>query len=120
HKIMDTIPNLPLGFYKLLMILELIEQKPEILVIDEIENSLHEKMIEYIIDAITVRGIKTIISTHSPMVVDLVDLKNILIVKMVNNQTKVERITNPKQKSESLIKEGITPSESLLYGGIDH
>ena len=113
-------PNLPLGFYKLIMVLELIEQKPELLIIDEIENSFHEKMIEYILDAISARGIKTIISTHSPMVVDLVDLKNILIVKMVNNQTKVERISNPRRKAESLIKEGITPSESLLYGGIDH
>ncbi len=112
-------PNLPLGFYKLIMILELIEEKPEILVIDEIENSFHEKMIEHILDTIIARGIKTIISMHSPMVVDLVDLKNILIVKMVNNQTKVEHIRNSKQKSETLIREGITPSEFLLYSDMD-
>jgi len=112
-------PNLPLGFYKLIMILELIEQKPEMLVIDEIENSFHEKMIEYILDTIIARGIKTIISTHSPIMVDLVDLKDILIVKMVNNQTKVEHIRNSKQKSKILIKDEITPSEFLLYSDMD-
>lgn len=112
-------PGLPLGFYKLIIILELIEQKPEILLLDELENSFHEKMIEYVLDAIKARGIKTIISTHSPLVVDLVDLKHILIVKMLNKQTVVKHIKNSRQKSENLIKEGITPSESLLYGDID-
>ncbi len=112
-------PGIPNGFYKLVMILTVIEQNPEILLIDELENSLHEKMIEYILDTIKARGIKTIISTHSPIVVDLVDLKYLLLVKMRDKQTEVKHIKNPREKLNNLIKEGITPSESLLYGDIN-
>ncbi len=113
-------PGIPNGFYKLVIILELIDQNPQILLIDELENSLHEKMVEYVLDAIKARNIKTIISTHSPLVVDLVDLKNILIVKMLDNHTDIKHIKNPEEKSKILIKESITPSESIIYGDMDN
>ncbi len=57
---------------KLLLILTAIALRPPMLVIDEIENSLYPKTIEFITDELKRSEIITIATTHSPVVVDRV------------------------------------------------
>ena len=113
--------HLPDGLFKGLVILTALEQKPFILLIDEIENSLHPELIEYLLDVM----IKNIgdgylfISTHSPVVLNLVDPENIWIFKPENDEVKIKNATEYKSKEE-LLKEleelGISLGEKVLYG----
>ena len=109
-------PSIPDGFYKVLAILTAIELKPSILAIDEIENSLHAEALEYIIDELKNSESTVIIATHSPVVVDIVDLEDLIIVEK-DEGTRLRRVEEPEKVREELEELGITPSESWLYGG---
>jgi len=109
-------PCIPDGFYKVLAILTAIELKPSILVIDEIENSLHAEALEYIIDELKNSDATVIVATHSPVVVDIVDLEDLVLVEK-NEETRLRRIEEPDKVREELENLGITPSESWLYSG---
>ena len=63
-------PSIPDGLFKLLLIMTAIEMHPSILLIDEIENSLHDSIIQYVMDSLRESGVTTIVTTHSSMVVD--------------------------------------------------
>lgn len=106
-------PNIPDGLIKVLVILTAIELKPPLLLYDEIENSLHIQAIERILDYIKQSESKTIITTHSPALVDLVDLKDLLIVERKESST-LNRVTNIQELQKKLIEDGITHSEYLL------
>jgi predicted ATPase len=109
-------PSIPDGFYKVLAILTAIELKPSILAIDEIENSLHAEALEYVIDELKDSESTVIIATHSPVVVDIVDLEDLIIVEK-DEGTRLRRVEEPEKVREELEELGITPSESWLYGG---
>ena len=112
--------NLPDGLFKSLVILTSIEQKPYILLVDEIENSLHPELIEYLINALRkeVEGY-VFLSTHSPIVLNLVDPENIWIFKPKEDGIYIKNATEYKNKEE-LLKEleelGISLGEKVLYG----
>lgn len=108
--------NIPDGAIKLLSILTAIELGPSILLIDEIENSLHARMLEYIVDELNSLRQPVIVATHSPIVVDLVGLERILIVrKEPNSGTIVERISDPVKLSNELKELGIALSDYIFY-----
>jgi len=108
--------NIPDGAIKLLSILTAIELEPSILLIDEIENSLHARMLEYIVDELNSLRQPVIVATHSPIVVDLVGLERILIVrKEPNRGTIVERISDPVKLSNELKELGIALSDYIFY-----
>ncbi len=110
-------PMFPDGLYKMLVYLTAIELNPSILVIDEIENSLHPKAIEILIDELKNSNFVTIATTHSPAVIDIVDLKNIVLVEYdERNGTQVYRIENPDALRRKLEELGLTVSEGWLYG----
>lgn len=108
-------PAVPDGFYKMLLILTAIEQKPSILAIDEIENSLHAEILEYVIDELKNSDTIVILTTHSPVVIDIVELEDLIIVEK-NEETKLRKVEDPDKVKSELEKLGITPSESWLYG----
>ena len=108
-------PAVPDGFYKMLLILTAIEQKPSILAIDEIENSLHAEILEYVIDELKNSDTIVILTTHSPVVIDMVELEDLIIVEK-NEETKLRKVEDPDKVKSELEKLGITPSESWLYG----
>lgn len=109
-------PSLPDGFFKALLVLTSLEMNPSILMVDELENSLHDKMVQYLIDTIKDSEINSIITTHSPLVVNSADLGEIRILEKINGNSTIKSIPKPEETRKKLIELGITPSESWLYG----
>lgn len=109
-------PSIPDGLYKFLAIMAAIELKPRILLIDEIDTSLHAKIIEYLLDVFkTTENTVVIITTHSPLVIDLVDLEDLIILEKRNHETKIHKILDPEKVRTHLKEKGLTPSESWIY-----
>jgi predicted ATPase len=111
-------PNTSDGFYKILTVLIAIYLKPPLLIIDEIENSLHPSTLELILDTIKIGDTQTIITTHSPVVVDMTELSNIILVEKEQGESKFKRIKDPEKIREFLIEKGITFSEGWIYGDL--
>ena len=111
-------PNTSDGFYKILTLLTAIYLKPPLLIIDEIENSLHPSTLELILDTIRIGDTQAIITTHSPIVVDMTELNNIILVDKEQGESKFKRIQDPEKIKEFLIKKGITFSEGWIYGDL--
>lgn len=111
-------PSLPDGFFKLILILSAIEMKPTMLLIDELENSLHDTILEYLIDSLRDSGINSVLTTHSPLVVNDVDLSEIRILERDANGSKIKIVDKPEEMKKKLLELGITPSDFWLYGEI--
>ncbi len=111
-------PGISDGFYKTLAILTAIYLKPPLLIIDEIENSLHPETLELIIDTLRESESQVIITTHSPVVVDLIEPSELILVDKRNDRTIFKRVKNPKKIKEFLNKKGLALSEGWLYGSI--
>ncbi|NJD53119.1 MAG: recombinase RecF [Candidatus Methanoperedens sp.] len=111
-------PNTSDGFYKLLALLIAIYLKPPLLIVDEIENSLHPSTLELILDTIKIGDTQAIITTHSPVVVDMTELNNIILVEIEQGESKFKRIKDPDKIREFLIEKGITFSEGWIYGDL--
>jgi len=109
-------PNIPDGAIKLLAIMTAVELGPSILLIDEIENSMHAKMLEYVVDRLNSLRIPVLVATHSPTVVDLVDPGRVLIVlRDPERGTYVERIEEPGKLYEELKHLGVSLSDYVFY-----
>ncbi len=104
------------GLYKILAILTALELKPSILIIDEVENSIHPRALEYIFDEFRNSESIVIITTHSPVIVDMTDLKDLILVEKVMGETHFKRLKRPEDVKKRLKKAGITYSEGWLYG----
>jgi len=105
------------GFWKLLSILLAIETKPALLIIDELENSLHPRALEYVVTELKNSGCTVIAATHSPAVVDMVKPEDLLLVsKNPDGETEVRRIKEPEKLRSWMSEYGITLSEGWLYG----
>ncbi len=103
------------GLIKLLTLLVAIELKPSLLLIDEIENSMHAKMLEKIYDELNNSGFPVLVATHSPYFIDLADLDRIFIVKKTGKAgTVLERVGEREKLRKTLEGEGLTFSEYLL------
>lgn len=109
-------PSIPSGYAKMLAILTAVALKPSLILIDEIENSLHLKFIEELLDVLEYSESKVIIATHSPLVVDLVDPEDLIQVEKIGMTSKFERIPDPEKLKKKLLEKGLTLSESWLYG----
>ncbi len=108
--------NLPDGAIKLLAILAAVESNPSILLIDEIENSMHARMLEYIVDQLNDLDFPVFVATHSPVVVDLLDPDRIMIVyRDLEKGTFIEKISDPEKLSNKLRELGITLSDYIFY-----
>jgi len=109
-------PNIPDGVIKLLAIMAAVELEPSILLADEIENSMHAKMLEYIVDRLNSLSIPVIVATHSPIVVDLVEPSRVLIVfRDAEHGTYVEKIEEPEELYQELKQLGIALSDYVFY-----
>jgi predicted ATPase len=109
-------PSIPDGLFKLLLIMTAIEMHPSILLIDEIENSLHDSIIQYVMDSLRESGVTTIVTTHSSMVVDRSELNELRIIEKIDGESIIKSISKPVQMKKKLLELGITPSDSWLYG----
>ena len=109
-------PNISDGFYKSLIILIAIYLKPPLLVIDEIENSLYPETLQLILDAIRNSDVQTIVTTHSPVVVDMTEPSDVILVEKTRGETSFKRVKDPEKIKKFLQEKGITLSEGWLYG----
>jgi predicted ATPase len=113
-------PSIPHGIVKMLTILTALELKPSLLVIDEVENSLHLKYLERLVDIIeSQEETKVILTTHSPLLVDLIDPSQLIIMTKHGYSSKALTISNPEEVKDKLKESGILLSEQLLYGGFE-
>ncbi len=112
--------HLPDGLIKMITILTAVEQKPGMLLIDEIENSLHPELIEFLVEILKeeYKGY-TFLSTHSPIVLNLAEPEEIWIFKSTDKGVEIKNVTEYKSRKE-LLKEleelGITLGDKVLYG----
>jgi len=104
------------GFYKLLTILTALEAEPSLLVVDEVENSLHAKALELIIDELKENECMTILTTHSPVVVDMVSPEDLILVEKGEEGSVFGKTKKPEEVRKELSEAGITLSERWLYG----
>ena len=106
------------GFYKILLVLAAIELKPSLLAIDEIENSLYAEALKYIIDELNASETTVIITTHSPVVVDMVKLEALMIAEKTIDGTTLIKIKEPENVRKKLAELKVTQSDSWLYGDL--
>ncbi len=111
-------PSIPDGFYKLLAILAAVELNPRILLIDEVDTSLHAKVIDYVLDTLKTSESTVIITTHSPLVIDMVDLEDLIVLEHAGSGISSRRIRNPDDLRMRLKENGLTASESWIYAEI--
>jgi len=105
------------GLWKVLGIILAIETKPILIVIDELENSLHPLALEYIVNELKNAGCTVIATTHSPAVVDIVEPEDLVLVdRDEEGATQVKRISDPEALRRWMVERGVTLSESWLYG----
>ncbi|VVB97798.1 DNA replication and repair protein RecF [uncultured archaeon] len=113
-------PNTSDGFYKILTLLTAIYLKSPLLIIDEIENSLHPETLELILDTIKASDIQAIITTHSPVVVDMTEPDNMILVEKEHGESRFKRIKDPEKIRGFLKEKGIKFSVGWLYGELSH
>ena len=85
------------------------------IIIDEIENSLHLKYIERLVDVMRHSSSQFIVTTHSPLIIDFMDPSEIIILDKERGETKVNRVRDSEKLKERLAENGILLSEWLLY-----
>jgi len=73
-------PNVADGLIKSLAIASAADLKPALLLIDEIENSLHLRALKVIYDVLNSLEIPVIVATHSPLLVDMAGPERTLVV----------------------------------------
>jgi len=110
-------PNVADGIIKVLAIATAVELKPSILLIDEIENSLHVEAIQKVFDFLNNLEIPVVVATHSPAVIDLVDLDRVVIVSRgFDGSTNIEYVEDVEAVRKKLLELGVSHSEYILYG----
>jgi len=110
-------PMIPDGLYKVLTIMTAIESKPSVVLIDELENSLHPEAISRIVDELRNAECVVIATTHSPAVVDIASPNELIIVeKDEEGRSQLRRIKEPNKIKRKLEEIGVTLSEGWLYG----
>ena len=107
-------PNMPDGLIKLAAIGLALESFPSIMLIDEIENSMHAALLEIVFDALNSRDIPVLVATHSPLMIDLAGPDRIILVRRTGEGTVAERIPEPRRLSDVLEREGIVLSDYVI------
>ncbi|WP_353739550.1 AAA family ATPase [Archaeoglobus sp.] len=111
--------HLPEGMLKLIVILTALERNPAILMIDEVENSLHPELLEFLVEVLKESEGSVFLTTHSPVVLNLVEPEDVLIFKPTTEGVEIRNLTEFKSK-EDLLKEleelGINLSDKVFFG----
>lgn len=91
--------------------------------IEEPENNLHPYLLETLVEALTqrqqelgVRAAQIIATTHSPYLVDKLNLEDLVVVEKVNGQTTFKRPSSDKNLKELLTSKEIGLGD-LWYSG---
>jgi predicted ATPase len=104
------------GFYKILGILALTKYPTSLIVVEEIENSIHPEAIEVVVGALRESKKQVILTTHSPTVLDLIPPSETITISKTYGETKAGRVKNPKALKEKLDAGKMTHGEAWLHG----
>ncbi len=111
--------NLPDGLLKLIFILAALHTKPKILLIDEIENSLHYDIIRYIIDECNnCEDTIVFMTTHSPQVMNACDLGDIILAERVGSSSSFRHVENIEELTKQLVDINMTFSDTYFDGNL--
>ncbi|PSO06225.1 hypothetical protein B9Q04_17140 [Candidatus Marsarchaeota G2 archaeon BE_D] len=110
--------GIPDGYLKAMAVLYLLDLKPSLLLVDELENHMHLKLIEHVISAFRASETKVLATTHSPLVIDLAKPEELILLYKRGRSTEARRTENPEALKAELAERGITLSESWLYGSL--
>lgn len=109
-------PSISDGLFKGLSILTSIELNPSIICVDEVENCLYAEALEYIFDELRDADAIVILTTHSPLIIDMVKLEEIRLFEKSQIGTILKKIDDPELMRTELIKQGLKQSESWIEG----
>ena len=108
--------SIPSGVVKMLAIMTVIYKlRPSLLVIDEVENSLHLNFLERLTDIFEYSEVQVIVTTHSPLVIDLVKAEDVIVAEKENGRSVMKRFDNVERLKKELSEKGLLLSEYLLY-----
>ncbi|RLE78742.1 MAG: hypothetical protein DRJ52_09900 [Thermoprotei archaeon] len=113
HPIPPT--NLPSGLYKVLALLLAVLLEPPIIAVDELENSLHPGFIDSVLSLLRDCESTCIVTTHSPAVLDLVDLSEVVVVEKGPEGSKFSRIRDVDEVKKWLQKVKASVSDYVFY-----
>jgi hypothetical protein len=110
-------PNIADGLIKALAIASAIELRPTMLLIDEVENSLHVKALKVIYDVLNSLEVPVIIATHSPAIVDMAEPERVFVVSRGDDGgTVVEPPYGDLERLKRRLNElGVSLSDYILY-----
>ncbi|MCG2880472.1 MAG: AAA family ATPase [Vulcanisaeta sp.] len=110
-------PNIADGLIKALAIASAIELRPTMLLIDEVENSLHVKALKVIYDVLNSLEVPVIIATHSPALVDMAEPERVFVVSRGDDGgTVVEPPYGDLERLKRRLSElGVSLSDYVLY-----
>ena len=107
-------PCIPDGLIKLATLKTAMALEPSLLLVDEIENSMHAEMLRYIYDDLNHAPYPVVAATHSPHLVDLAGPERTLLVRREpGKDTVVEKIEEPRKLMEKLEKLGLSFSDYI-------
>jgi predicted ATPase len=108
------------GFFKILAILVLSsESKDCAFFIDEIENSIYPEAIEVVIDALKESRNSVVLTTHSPIVLNMSGAGNIVLLSKEADETNAVRIKDPKKLEKELRSKGLSIGDGWLYHALE-
>jgi energy-coupling factor transporter ATP-binding protein EcfA2 len=108
--------NIADGVIKLLAIGVAVELKPFILLVDEVENSLHIRALEHVFDLLNSLEVPVVLATHSPILVDLANPERTIVVyRSGDGSTKLEYFENPEELKSKLSELGVAFSDYIFY-----
>jgi energy-coupling factor transporter ATP-binding protein EcfA2 len=110
-------PNIADGLIKALAVASAIELRPTMLLIDEVENSLHVRALKVIYDVLNSLEIPVIIATHSPALVDMAEPERVFVVSRgYDGGTVVEPPYGDLERLKRRLSElGVSLSDYVLY-----
>ena len=112
-------PNFSDGFLKLLVVLAAMRTEPSLLLIDEVENSLYREALELVFDEIKSNGLNVLLTTHSPHLVDLTTLDNLVLISKPGTETLVLKPKNIEKLKERLTELNLSHSDAWQSGALE-
>ncbi len=95
------------------------KHEKHVIIIEEIENYIHPEAIEIVMEALKTSENTIILTTHSPVVLNMNEIEDILFVEKQVDETVVKKIEDAEKLKEELIKKGISIGEGWLLGALE-
>ncbi|MCL0098344.1 AAA family ATPase [Dehalococcoidia bacterium] len=103
-------------------LLEKVKSGGDIVAIEEPENHLHPALQKRLVDklrhVVTEDKKQILLATHSPFIIDRLDLKSIWFIYTEGLESKAVNITDEKELSNAFWQIGVKPSDFLFANGV--